>query len=390
MWLGLALVVWLWGLALYLVAYYFAVWIWSSNELHQFLGQDFYNRHIPLGGWTAAYLPTIVFLVVLALVGWSRGWLGSMADVLARRAGVPRRAVLVASHLVLVALAVPAVKLGVVAADDGISEALQRARRAEGEMLLAELRAQDLAHDAFATGQGMGMLVTAYSSGGGFGGELLLLDFEGMYRRMAAGCVASSRTEGRYERQGDLLVLHAPAGALPPDPLPREYPIRLRDIRWGGRRYLLSDEQLPEFCQAINEGTETPSEASGYFLLRTEDADLRATGLPQLPEPWGGCLLPVPLEGRTIMPVEVDGTGVDLGIEDGLRAGMRLFIAKVPLRPEFWNRWGGRQEVGHAFDVLEVEARRSRLRYVQRVQGETMMLPIPSGSLVTSLRPQDV
>jgi hypothetical protein len=54
MWLALALVVWLWGLALYLAAFCFAVSTWDAQELHSLLGQDFYNAHIPTGGWRAA------------------------------------------------------------------------------------------------------------------------------------------------------------------------------------------------------------------------------------------------------------------------------------------------------------------------------------------------
>lgn len=54
MWLGIALVVWLWGVALYLVVYYAALLILGASRLYELLGQDVYNVHVPLGGWRPA------------------------------------------------------------------------------------------------------------------------------------------------------------------------------------------------------------------------------------------------------------------------------------------------------------------------------------------------
>ena len=105
-----------------------------------------------------------------------------------------------------------------------------------------------------------------------------------------------------------MLVLDAPPGELPPDPLPPTYPIRLHDVRWGGRRYLLRDRQLMWFCQTINDGTETLSHSCGMFLLRTGDADLPVTGLPALPAPWDDFLLKAPLQGHTLTVSDSEGS----------------------------------------------------------------------------------
>jgi hypothetical protein len=78
MWLGLALVVWLWGVALYLAIYYFACWYWHG-QLYEVLGQSFYNAHIPGGGWEAAIVPTIVFIATLGIVGAARRPIGAAA-----------------------------------------------------------------------------------------------------------------------------------------------------------------------------------------------------------------------------------------------------------------------------------------------------------------------
>ncbi|HZL99798.1 MAG TPA: hypothetical protein VFD43_06065, partial [Planctomycetota bacterium] len=109
MWLGLALVVWLWGLALYLAVYSFAVWRWDALELHALLGQDFYNAHIPGGGWAAVWMPTLVFLLVLAIVAAAGRPLRAAAGRASARLRAPRRVVEAAATLALVGLAVPAV-----------------------------------------------------------------------------------------------------------------------------------------------------------------------------------------------------------------------------------------------------------------------------------------
>lgn len=387
MWLGVAVIVWVWAVALYLVAYYLATWKWSALELHALLGQEVYNAVIPLGGWRVTVVPSVVFALVVALVGVSRGWLAGRAAAFSRATRMSRRAASFASQAALIVVSVPVVHAGVDFVHGSILGVIERTERAERLEQLHEAAAQAAATDPIATGEGMGALVTTYACAWGFGGERIAFDFEGRYRRESTGCVAGSMTEGRYEQHDGVLRLHRPIGELPEDPYPQEYPIELHDVRWGGRRYLLRESELLGFCHAVNDGTETSAKPSGRFLLRSEDAELRATGMPVLSAPWGELLLPAPLTGRVIESTADHGAWVDLGSEDGLRAGLRLFVEGVPILPASRHLFGQREAMWRTFEVVEVEAHRSRLADDQQQQAETMMSPVPVGSVVTSLRP---
>src|SRR5262245_22741712 len=170
MWLGLALVLWLWGLALYLVVYYGLTWLWGPMGIYERLGQDFYNAHVPGGGWEAAWMPTLVFLLTVGVVGAARRPIGAASAWLSRQARVPQRSSLVACNLALIAVIVPAVRAAVVATRDGISAARRSAELAEGERRAAEQRS----HDPYYTGEGMSDPVV-FLAGGGFWGERLIL-----------------------------------------------------------------------------------------------------------------------------------------------------------------------------------------------------------------------
>lgn len=226
----------------------------------------------------------------------------------------------------------------------------------------------------------------AYAASWGLGAESLSLSPGGRYRRVSTGCAESSTTEGCYERRDGVLLLHRPKGDLPPNPYPPEYPIQLHDVRWGERRYLMRESSLLSFCQAINEGSERAATPSGRYLLHSDDVDRHAIGVPRLPDPWSDYLLAAPLEGRTIAPIENHGTWVNLGSESGVRLGMRLFVEDVPIHREFIHLFGGPRMV-RELEVVESEVGKSMLVDVQRHQAETMLLPIPAGSVVTSLRP---
>jgi hypothetical protein len=392
---AVALIAWVWGLALSLVAYYVAVSTWSAQELFERLGEQPYNTFIPLGGWRAVVLPTLVFVAVLALVSMSRRGLASAAEWLERRASVPRRAGLVALHLLLIALAVPALHAGIAGARDGITGAIDRRRWEQAAVLGAAESERRFALEPFCTGEGMGPIVTAFEGSYGFGGERLLLDSDGLYRRTTWGCYPyDGRSEGRYEREDGLLVLQPPTWM--PQPTSDTWPcdadgsplaIRLHDVRWGGRRYLVPEWQLEFFCMAINEGTEPRERGSGRFLMRDGDATLLVTGRPALPAPWTDRVLESPLEGRTLAESVGDGLWVDLGRVHGLREGMQLFLAEAPLRAEFRERWGGRSRIPQELKVVELEARRSRMAFVHPGQA-MMLLAIPAGSVVTSHKPQ--
>ena len=247
MWLGVALIVWLWGLALYLLAYYVALWTWGAAGLHERLGQDLYNAHVPTGGWTATVVPTLVFLITLAVVAAARRPIEAAVGWLSNRVRLPQRTTRVGASLALMAMTVPLVHAGVVATQDEIDAALDRSRRAEVERREAER----LAHDPFHTGDGMAGPVTTYVASW----RRLHLASDGTYRYSNSswcGSCPRGRVEWLYGRDGDVLVL----GQKPGDDTPGQ---QLREVRWGDRLYLIDAGHFESFTNAVNAGREPRS-----------------------------------------------------------------------------------------------------------------------------------
>lgn len=66
-------------------------------------------------------------------------------------------------------------------------------------------------------------------------------------------------------------------------------------VAWGERRYLLAEEQLGGFVNAVNSGGEPRDSMHGSFLLRNGDDARPVAGQPELPAPWGARLLDQPI-----------------------------------------------------------------------------------------------
>jgi len=67
-------------------------------------------------------------------------------------------------------------------------------------------------------------------------------------------------------------------------PTPGTFPSKVRLVRWGARRYLLSDGQMMDFVNAMHRGWEPRSEPQGFFLLAKGDEKIQVSGLPELPK----------------------------------------------------------------------------------------------------------
>lgn len=63
------------------------------------------------------------------------------------------------------------------------------------------------------------------------------------------------------------------------------FPERVHLIRWGERRYLLSEDRGVDFVDAMHHGYEPRNQAYGFFLLAVGDEKKPVTGLPELPDP---------------------------------------------------------------------------------------------------------
>jgi hypothetical protein len=106
---------------------------------------------------------------------------------------------------------------------------------------------------------------------------------------------------------------------------------RLYPVRWGGRLYLVSDDEMIDFCSAVSLDWVFDREGqangrSAFFYLRAGDEEKPLVGLPTVPEIYRQYLS----GGFTASVIDVrrDGTFViNRGNKDGLIVGTKLNVA---------------------------------------------------------------
>jgi hypothetical protein len=82
-------------------------------------------------------------------------------------------------------------------------------------------------------------------------------------------------------------------------------------VPWGDRLYLVGEEQLGDFVNAVNSGSEPCSDMCTSFLLRADDRKAKVTGQPTLPAEYAARLLDKPLYARVTKIIEGDQMAVD-------------------------------------------------------------------------------
>jgi len=137
--------------------------------------------------------------------------------------------------------------------------------------------------------------------------------------------------------------------AAKPEEIEKEF--RLVPIEWSGRIYLLYEDDLKNFANAVNLGIEPrPTLRAisdvypwfGSFYLRIGDQNKPALGRPSLPKEWLSFLLKRPLTARVIKVESIEkktyGTVgvvvINKGATDGLKVGMQLLAKKEV--PSLW------------------------------------------------------
>jgi hypothetical protein len=101
-------------------------------------------------------------------------------------------------------------------------------------------------------------------------------------------------------------------------------PTRFLPVRWGARTYLLTKDEIVDFCNSINHGTEPRNSASGSFCLRMSDWSVSVEGSPSLPTEWAAYLLKKPLQAEVIGMADERTGKLNVGAKDGVRPGMVL------------------------------------------------------------------
>lgn len=230
--------------------------------------------------------------------------------------------------------------------------------------------------------------VGSYSYSHQWGGSTRTFAAGGKYSERGGGCTHTSLYEGTYEVEGGRVVVRVKSRRQWPNGRPGEAeelkpeegetwdetPERLLAVRWGARLYLMDDDDLRGFCNAVNAGVEPRGGEGdpdypqflrgghfGSFYLRDGDENKKVTGEPQLPGEWRRFLLKEPVEGLVLSVGGGEGEAVvNVGARKGLRPGMLLFLASdgrdLPPSPH------------EAMEVLSVEDETAKVRGLGRAK----------------------
>jgi hypothetical protein len=227
-----------------------------------------------------------------------------------------------------------------------------------------------------------------------FGGSSIRLNSDGTFREDASSCTFTTQQTGTYSYSDGVLrfTVTKYTGKQNGDgkeldlfdaKTRREfygYPADEKDdtvnphfvlypVTWGQRTYLIYEQDLDDFTDAINFGVEPRVESPerdyyGSFLMREGDEEKKAEGEPSLPQKYKDRLTREPIEA---MIVSVDGRGeeqvatIDKGRLAGVKVGMK-FIGKEQ-KPEPWSKEG---------IVLTVDDTSATLHLSGRTVGEVL------------------
>lgn len=113
-------------------------------------------------------------------------------------------------------------------------------------------------------------------------------------------------------------------------------------VSWGNRHYLVPKDEMIEFCNTVNIGSERDWE-SGRFYLRRGDPTETPTGNPNVPEEFNPYLLQQPIDAKILTvgkyttepsvvewKYKITPVTIDAGSASGLRIGMKLRVLEPP------------------------------------------------------------
>ncbi|MCI0442342.1 hypothetical protein L0152_03875, partial [bacterium] len=177
-------------------------------------------------------------------------------------------------------------------------------------------------------------LISKYSASGLFGSYTLILKEGNKYDFTARGDVINfcpiQPKQGEYLIQGRYLILI-------PGPHFSEYGLTAPEVMvpviWDNRVFLLWDttstEGILEFCNIVNSRKDSLKSLELWSYHKTRDPmqiDDELKGNPSLPEEWNDCILDEPMKPEVIKVEERSVLVVNMGKDDGLRVGMKLYL----------------------------------------------------------------
>jgi hypothetical protein len=230
-----------------------------------------------------------------------------------------------------------------------------------------------------------------------FSGEVISFREDGSYTANASDCTTEYNYSGSYVLRDGVVVVTIKSATKHAhgESESKAVPVPLSDdkeskageeraqssverylpVKWGGRSYLIPEDGLLNFCNAVNAGVEprptrddpnyNPFRDDAYFgafFLRGGDEEKKISGLPQLPEKWQSYLLKSPAEGEVLSFITGDEAMVTVGSRQGLKVGMRLFADSGT--KQFWDSpsmWSG-------LEVISVDETTARVKVYDRIK----------------------
>ena len=104
----------------------------------------------------------------------------------------------------------------------------------------------------------------------------------------------------------------------------KQFSSRMNRVCWGDRNYLVSDGEMIDFCNAVNQGREPRRVSHGDFFLKRGDEAKRVHGLPNVGVLWSEYLLRTPLRAHVLELLPDSSARISAGTRQGLRRGMEL------------------------------------------------------------------
>ena len=228
-------------------------------------------------------------------------------------------------------------------------------------------------------------LAGTYVAGHNFGGSSITLEADGTYSQNSGACTMATKESGKYllsdgvirftilkytgvqfsdeSKEIDLFndearkEFYGYRDGEKVEPLKTEF--TLLPVKWGERIYLIDEDDLKDFSNAINLGLEPRNELRsepyyGQFYLRESDLSKSASGKPSLPTEWQSFILSKPVTAK-IVAVEPQGktkiATINRGSRDGLKVGMKLLVKEQ--EPSPWGKEG---------EILSVEERTAKVQ----------------------------
>jgi hypothetical protein len=214
-------------------------------------------------------------------------------------------------------------------------------------------------------------LIATYTHGSTYASSAITIEREGRYHSNSSDCTQEYYEAGTYTFKAGVLSFvttrrtvkgHGEGDDQAKDLLdPKVYKEQyhqeppaddrkdeLIPVTWGERLYLMPEDSMVEFCNAINLGLEPRSSLGarwylGSFYLRDGDEKKKAKGHPSLSSDLIALLLEKPIAAEIINIERENKTTVAVinkGSEAGLKPGMRLVLTV----PRFWTEpslWSG-------------------------------------------------